>query len=110
MITENQGAFRAIADPTRRMILKHLSKRDMSIGDVADHFEITRAAIKKHLLILEEGKLISVQTVGRERINRLEPDGLKTVAEWVTYFDQFWGDRLSKLQSAVEDESLKRGS
>lgn len=108
MIVENQGAFRALSDPTRRKILMHLSDRDMSIGDVVNQFDITRAAIKKHLTILEEGKLISVHVIGRERINRLEPEGLRTVADWVSYFNRFWDVRLNKLQQAVEDDVIKK--
>ena len=73
MTADAQATFRALADPSRRAILIHLSKGDMSIGDVADRFTMTRAAIKKHLTVLEQGKLISIEVRGRERINRLEP-------------------------------------
>ena len=99
-----QGAFRALADPTRRDILKLLSRRDMTIGEVSDRFAMTRAAVKKHLIVLEEGRLISVQPSGRERINRLEPLGLKTAAGWLGFFDEFWDDRLAALRDAIENE------
>lgn len=97
-----QGAFRALSDPTRRDILKLLAQSDMTIGDVSNHFEITRAAVKKHLTILEEGALISVTSSGRERINRLEPMGLRKAFDWLSFFDQFWDQRLAALQDAVE--------
>lgn len=103
-----QGAFRALADPTRRDILVFLSRQDMTIGEVADRFDITRAAVKKHLTILEQGDLISVHPSGREKINRLEPLGLKTVADWLNYFNQFWDERLRSLQSAIEQEERQR--
>ena len=103
-LTETQGAFRALSDPTRRGILMLLSEQDMTIGDVSEHFDITRAAVKKHLNILEEGALISVHASGRERINRLEPLGLKSAVDWLNYFNQFWDEKLSALQQAVEDE------
>jgi DNA-binding transcriptional ArsR family regulator len=102
-----QPAFRALADPSRRMILMHLSERDMTIGEVADQFEMTRAAVKKHLTVLEEGHLISVHSRGRERINRLEPLGLKSAADWLSYFSQYWDTRLGKLQNAVEKDNAK---
>lgn len=101
MNVEVQGAFRALSDPTRRDILLHLSKQDMTIGEVADQFSITRAAVKKHLTILEEGRLISVQSQGRERINHLEPLGIKPVADWIGYFNRFWDERLQDMQHAV---------
>lgn len=101
---ETQGAFRALSDPTRRGILMLLSEHDMTIADVSEHFDITRAAVKKHLTILEQGALISVQASGRERINRLEPLGLKSAVDWLNYFNQFWDQKLSALQQAVENE------
>lgn len=98
-----QKAFRALSDPTRRHILMHLSKADMSIGEVAAKFEITRGAIQKHLGILEEGALISVRKSGRERINHLEVKTLKTVSDWLAYFDRFWDERLTQLKISIED-------
>lgn len=100
-----QSVFRALSDPTRRDILVFLSQQDMTIGDVVSRFEVTRAAVKKHLNILEEGGLISVHTRGRERINHLEPIGLKSVDEWIHHFHHFWDERLTKLKTAVENET-----
>lgn len=100
----DQQTFRALADPSRRAILLHLARRDMSIGEVAANFDITRAAVKKHLSILEEGKLISVEVRGRERVNHLEPMALKSVSDWLEYFSDFWDERLAALQSAIEKQ------
>ena len=100
--TDVQGAFRALSDPTRRDILLLLSEQDMTIAEVSARFDMTRAAIKKHLTVLEEGGLISVHPSGRERVNRLEPLGLKSVSDWLAYFDNFWNERLTTLKEAVE--------
>lgn len=102
-----QGAFRALADPTRREILLHLSRSELTINDVAGHFDMTRAAVKKHLTILEEGELITVHPRGRERINRLRPQGLKLATDWLDYFHQFWDQRLDALKTAAEAEERK---
>ncbi len=108
MIAE-QGAFRALADPTRREILMHLANADMTIGEVSGHFDMTRAAVKKHLIILEEGRLISVHAKGRERINRLEPLGMKSASEWLNYFSRFWDAKLDNLNKVIEaHESAKK--
>ncbi|MEP1206756.1 MAG: metalloregulator ArsR/SmtB family transcription factor [Rhizobiaceae bacterium] len=109
-----QGAFRALADPTRRSILQLLAEDEMTIAEVSGHFDMTRAAVKKHLTILQEGELISVVPAGRERINRLEPMALKRVSDWLNYFNNFWDQKLSALQKAVDEEqsrkSIKRPS
>lgn len=75
----------------------------MTIAEVSEQFDMTRGAVKKHLTILQEGNLISVHARGREKINRLEPEGLKAAADWLNYFNRFWDDKLSALQIAIED-------
>ncbi len=102
MTEQEQLGFRALSDPTRRNILQLLATNDMTIGQVAENFEMTRAAVKKHLTILNEGDLISVQVDGRSRVNRLNPDGLKRLFDWFSYFDAFWDSRLDKLKTEIE--------
>ncbi|WP_375203870.1 ArsR/SmtB family transcription factor [Hyphococcus sp.] len=97
-----QPVFRALADPTRRAIISMLSDGPRPIADIASEFDMTRPAIAKHLAILKEGGVISVETKGRERINRLNPQALKTAADWLNVFDRFWDDRLAKLKTVVE--------
>lgn len=99
-----QGSFKALADPTRRMILMHLSSQDMTIKQLTENFDMTRAAVKKHLIILENGKLITAHRVGRDRINKLDTLGLQSVTEWLSYFNQFWDERLDSLRNAIESE------
>ncbi len=76
----------------------------MTIADVADNFQMTRAAVKKHLTILNEGNLISVQVRGRSRLNTLNAEGLKQVFDWFGYFDGFWDSRLETLKSEIEKD------
>ena len=90
-----------------RQILTHLAHQDMTIGEVKQRFEMTRGAIKKHLVILEEGNLISVRAAGRERINHLEPLGLKSVTDWLDHFARFWDEKLDNLKTAIEKETKK---
>lgn len=104
MPTPTQPAFRALADPTRREILYLLAGQDMTIAQVSDQFDMTRAAVKKHLTILSDGGLITVEARGRERVNRLCPQGMAPVRDWLRFFDQFWDDRLSDLKTAIEGD------
>ena len=104
MQIDPQPVFRALSDPTRRAIIEILATEPRSIGDIVDEFEVTRPAVAKHLKILEEGGLITVQQQGRERINALNPAALKCAADWLNYFDQFWDGRLAKLKKAVEEK------
>jgi len=101
-VQDQQPVFRALADPTRRAIVMMLAQGPRPIGDIAAEFDVTRPAIAKHLRILEEGGVISVETKGRERINQLNPKALKSAADWLNHFDRFWDDRLAKLKAVVE--------
>lgn len=104
MTNVEQMGFRALADPTRRNILQLLANENMTIAEVADNFQMTRAAVKKHLTILHEGNLISVQAHGRSRLNSLNAEGLKQVLSWFDYFDAFWDDRLNTLKTEIEKD------
>lgn len=97
-----QNAFRALADPTRRGIIRLLAQQDMTIAALTGHFDMTRAAVKKHLTVLSDGGLITVEARGRERINCLNPAGLAPVLDWLGLFDQFWDQRLDTLKTVVE--------
>ncbi|WP_093992706.1 ArsR/SmtB family transcription factor [Flavimaricola marinus] len=104
MSMHEQMGFRALADPTRRDILHLLAKHEMTIAEVAENFQMTRAAVKKHLTILSEGDLITVRTDGRSKVNALNPAGMKRVADWFTYFDAFWDERLATLKTEIEKD------
>ncbi|MBO6891321.1 MAG: winged helix-turn-helix transcriptional regulator [Roseibium sp.] len=103
-----QGVFRALADPTRRQILVHLSKESLAIADIAERFDITRTAINKHLAILEEGGLIRSETSGRERRNSLSPEPLRSAFEWLGYFENFWDAKLTDLQREIAKDMKDR--
>ncbi len=96
--------FRAIADPTRRGILKLLADREMSIASIKDCFPLSRTAVNKHLRILEDATAIVRKKVGRETRYTLNPEPFRDVKEWVAYFDQYWDENLNRLRKAVEDE------
>lgn len=104
MTQSEQMGFRALADPTRRKILLMLAKDDMTIAEVAENFDMTRAAVKKHLSILDEGGLITAHVKGRTRVNTLNPDGLRRLFDWFGYFNEFWDDRLDALKTAIEKD------
>ena len=103
-----QPVFRALADPTRRRILRDLAREPASIADVASRFEISRPAVVKHLTILKEGGLIAVAPRGRERINVLRPDNLRSASQWLSFFDAFWDEKLAKLKHVVETDYDRR--
>ncbi len=102
-----QAAFRALADPTRREILVLLKSKPMTIAEVAQNFDMTRAAVKKHLVVLQDGDLIQMRRSGRETLSSLNPHALKPVVNWLNYFETFWDDRLSALHDTLSELETK---
>jgi DNA-binding transcriptional ArsR family regulator len=96
--------FAALADPTRRAILKMLLEDDMAVTDVAEPFEMSLAAISKHLAILGRAGLITQEKRGRVKWCKLEPDAMRASSIWMQGFGQFEALDLDGLERFLEAE------
>ena len=101
--------FAALADPTRRAILAMLLEDDMAVTDVAEPFQMSLAAISKHLQVLAEAGLISREKRGRVIWCKLEPDALKAASVWMQGFGQFEPVDLDALERFLEVELAEDG-
>src|SRR5438552_10196156 len=98
-------ALRAIAEPHRREILRLVWDAELSAGEIASHFEVTRPAVSQHLTVLKEAGLVDERRDGTRRLYRARPEGL---AELRAFLDEFWGDRLETLKREAEREERKK--
>ncbi len=96
--------FAALADPTRRAILAMLLEDDMAVTDVAEPFEMSLAAISKHLMILTKAGLISQEKRGRVKWCKLEPDALRDASIWMQGFGQFEAVNLDAFEAFLATE------
>ena len=96
--------FSALADPTRRSILAMLLEDDMAVTDVAEPFDMSLAAISKHLVILTKAGLISQENRGRVKWCKLEPDALRDASIWMQGFGQFEAVNLDAFERFLTDE------
>jgi DNA-binding transcriptional ArsR family regulator len=97
-------AFSALADPTRRRILAMLLEDDMAVTDVADPFEMSLAAISKHLGVLTAAGLISQEKRGRVKWCKLEPDALREASVWMQAFGQMGAIDLDAFEAFLTAE------
>jgi len=97
--------LRAIAEPRRRDILRVLRARELSAGEVASYFELTRPAISQHLQVLTRAGLTSVRRQGTRRLYRVRTEGL---AELQQFLAEFWDEKLQALKLAAETEEARR--
>jgi DNA-binding transcriptional ArsR family regulator len=99
-------AFAAVADPARRDVISALSRGDLSAGEVAALFPVSRPAVSRHLRVLREAGLVRDEVVGRRRIYHLDLDGLAPVTAWLTTLTSSqasgsWPSRLDALETEV---------
>ncbi len=98
------AVFAALADPTRRAILAMLLEDDMAVTDVAAPFEMSLAAISKHLAVLSDARLITRERRGRVIWCKLEPDGMRAASIWMQGFGQFDAVDLDAFERFLEIE------
>ncbi|WP_058283644.1 ArsR/SmtB family transcription factor [Ruegeria denitrificans] len=104
MSNDLDTVFAALADPTRRAILAMLLEDDMAVTDVAEPFEMSLAAISKHLVILTKAGLISQEKRGRVKWCKLEPDAMRAASVWMQGFGQFEPVNLDAFERFLEIE------
>jgi DNA-binding transcriptional ArsR family regulator len=99
------SVFGALADPTRRAIIEHLNEGEASVSDLAAPFEISVAAVSRHLHVLEEAGLVARRKEGREHLARLVEEPLRGAIAWIVQHGAFWDARLDELSAMLEETS-----
>lgn len=106
------AAFAALADPTRRAIIARLAEGEASVNELAAPFDMSLPAVSKHLKVLEKAGLISRGKEAQWRPARLEPQAMKSIADWLEQYRRFWetsfdrlDDYLQKIQKADDSGS-----
>ena len=96
--------FEAIADPTRRGIIGHLSRGPMDASEIANRFEISQPGISRHLKRLLDSGLVNRRVEGQRRIYSLEPDGIRKVDAWARSQLTLWETSLDKMKVMLEED------
>ena len=103
-----EAALKAIAAPRRRQILTLVRDGELSAGEIAGHFDVTRPAVSQHLNVLKEAGLVSERRNGTRRLYCARPEGL---AQLKAFLEEFWDERLDALKAEAErEEAAKHGS
>ena len=100
-----QSTIQALAEPRRREILELIRERELTAGDIASGFDVTRPAISQHLTVLKEAGLVNERRNGTRRLYQARPEGL---ADLKAFLEEFWDERLDALKR--EAERKERGA
>ena len=102
-------AFAAVADPVRRGVLERLGRRDASITELADAFDMTLTGMKKHVQVLEDAGLVTTEKVGRVRQCALGPRRLEDEVAWINKYQEMLEARLDRLGKFLERKQREPG-
>jgi DNA-binding transcriptional ArsR family regulator len=94
--------FAALADPTRRAILRRLAASEATVAQLAKPFAISAPAISRHLRVLEAASLIRQERDGQFRRCRIDPKGLASAAEWIDFYRLFWSESFDRLHEHLK--------
>lgn len=95
--------FNSLADPTRRDILARVARAEYSVGELVAQYDISFAAISKHLKVLEDACLIRKRKEGRKRMVSLAPGALKSADEYLEQYREMWQSRYDKLDALLNE-------
>ena len=104
MTTEQLDAtFAALADPTRRAILRRLASGEATVTELAAPFEMSQPAVSKHLRVLEEAGLVARRREAQRRPARLRPDALAEAVAWLEDFRRYWEESFQRLDDVLDE-------
>jgi DNA-binding transcriptional ArsR family regulator len=95
--------FTALADPTRVRILDLLRRREQSVGELVEQFELTQPAVSQHLRVLKEAGLVASRAEAQRRIYRIEPGPLRELDAWLRPYRRFWARELDALERHLDE-------
>lgn len=98
----------AIADSTRRRIVEMLARRDRTVGEIVEEFDMTAPAISQHLKVLRDAGLVVSRVEGQSRIQSLNPQGLQEIQKWLISTMNFWNQRLDALEHALRSDDRRK--
>lgn len=98
------AVFHALADPTRRAMLRSLAAQAQTVGELAAPFEMSLAAASKHIKVLENAGLVHREVQGRTHLCSLDPGPMHAGMEWMRHYERFWNRRLDTLAELLEAE------
>ena len=110
MVNHNEDLneiFHALADPTRREIINMMAQRERTVSELAEPFDMSLAAVSKHIKVLERANLVERRITGRTHICSLNTESLSQASEWLRFYKKFWSNRFDLLEKELLEAKKK---
>jgi DNA-binding transcriptional ArsR family regulator len=104
------AVFHALSDSTRRGILRDVALREKTVGQIAQPYRVSLAAVSKHLKVLEKARLIKREKKGSFRLVRINAAPMKEAERWLSYYEKFWNQQLDALTEFFIEKKRKKRS
>lgn len=96
--------FSSLADPIRRDMLRRLINAQYTISQLAENYEVSFAAVAKHVNVLERAKLITKQRKGKEQVVSIEPHALQDASRYLQQYEALWNQRFDTLDELLKED------
>ena len=107
-ILDHDRIFGALGDATRRDIVRRAIDSEEGVAEIASHYPMSFAAVQKHVAVLERAGLVSKHRVGRRKVVRTNPEGLRVARRLLDRYEELWRGRVERMDQLI-DESSKEG-
>jgi DNA-binding transcriptional ArsR family regulator len=96
------AVLRALADATRRAVFERIARKETTVGELVERFDVSQPAISQHLKVLRSAGLVSLRRDGRFVYYRVNPNGLRPLIGWIERYQAFWVEKLGNLKTLAE--------
>ena len=104
-IFDHDRIFSALADATRRDIVRRAIDGAEGVAELADHYPMSFAAVQKHVAVLERAGLITKQRIGRRKVVRTNVEGLRVAQRLLERYEQLWRERIDRMTDLISDDT-----
>jgi DNA-binding transcriptional ArsR family regulator len=103
MASVTAQTFAALSDPTRARVVEALAKRGMTVNEIVAMFDLSQPTISRHLRVLREAGLVTVEADAQYRVYRIDAGPLREIDRWLDDYRRFWTDKLDDLERYMDE-------
>ena len=101
--------FQLLAEPSRRQLLEALRHGERSVNELVDRTQMSQPSVSKQLRLLRDSGVVGLRKAGRRHLYSIQGRPLREAAEWLSYYERFWEEGLSRMDEILQEDPGPRG-